>query len=174
MKKLITVLLVLSMVVGLFPVLAIGSSAEEEIEYGLNAKIYQLVAKSDVLPYSNDRYYDIVGTTSGEGARCSFDDTVRFANALPTLIKTSKEDTARAETGLTSLTGWHDADGYIMKWEGTITAAATGDYTLVGRKIDNGFLAYVDQNGNGAFEANEIFYDYASPNHWFDGNEDRL
>ena len=127
MKKLITVLLVLSMVVGLFPVLAMGASADEEIEYGLNAKIYQLKAMDSVLPYSHDRYYDIVGTSSDRGARCSFDDTVRFANALPVLIKTSKEDTGRAETGLTGLTGVFGADGYLIKWEGTVTAASTGD-----------------------------------------------
>ena len=176
MKKTLAILLAIAILACSIPAFTLVSYADGEDENidGLNAKIYQLVAKPEVMPYNHDRYYDIVGTTSGRDPRCSFDDTVRFANALPTLMKTSKVDPTHNATGLGGLDGIFGADGYLMKWEGTVTAATTGDYTFVGRKIDNGFLAFVDQNGNGTFEANEVYYDYASPNHWFDGGEDRL
>ncbi|MBO7740259.1 MAG: hypothetical protein J6S34_01940, partial [Clostridia bacterium] len=174
MKRTLALLLVIAMLACSIPAFALVSFAEGENTDGLNAKIYQLKALPDVMPYTNDRYFDIVGTTSGEGPRCSFDDTVRFENALPTLLYTSKIDPAHNGTGLTGLDGIFGADGYFMKWEGTVTAATTGDYTMVGRKIDNGFLAFVDQNGDGAFTSDEKFFDYASPNHWFDGGEDRL
>ena len=174
MKRTLALVLVIAMLACMLPAFSIASVAADEPETGLNAKIYQLVAKPEVMPYSHDRYYDIVGTASDRGARCSFDDTVRFHNALPTLLYTSKEDTGRAATGLTGLDGVFGADGYLIKWEGTITATTTGDYTIVGRKIDNGCLVYVDQNGDGEFTADERYFDYASPNHWFDGGEDRL
>ncbi|MBR6769397.1 MAG: hypothetical protein IKM34_07935 [Clostridia bacterium] len=175
MKRTLAILLAIAILACSIPAFTLVSFAEGEDKNidGLNAKIYQLVAKPDVMPYSHDRYYDIVGTSSDRNPRCSFDDTVRFANALPTLMATSKIDHGHDATGLTGLDGIFGADGYLMKWEGTVTAPA-GNYTFVGRKIDNGFLAYVDQNGNGQFEAGEVYYDYASPNHWFDGGEDRL
>lgn len=174
MKRTLALVLVLAMLACMLPAFSIASVAADEDHSGLNAKIYQLVAKPEVMPYSHDRYYDIVGTASDRGARCSFDDTVRFHNALPTLLYTSKEDTSKAATGLTGFDGIFGDNGYLIKWEGTITAATTGDYTIVGRKIDNGCLVYVDQNGDGEFSADERYYDYASPNHWFDGGADRL
>ena len=160
----------------MLPAFTLVSFADEGGENinGLNAKLYQLKALSTVMPYSGDRYYHIVGTTTNRDPWCRFDDTVRFENALPTLLFTSKIDPAHTATGLTGLDGIFGADGYLMKWEGTVTAATAGDYTMVGRKIDNGFLAFVDQNGDGEFTSDEKFYDYASPNHWFDGGEDRL
>lgn len=173
MKRTLAILLAIAILACSIPAFTLVSFAEGEDKNidGLNAKIYQLVAKPDVMPYNHDRYYDIVGTTTDRFEHWSFDDTVRFEKALPTLLKTSKEDAGRAATGLTNIEEKFPADGYLIKWQGTVTAAETGDYTFVGRDIDNGFLAFVDQNGDGEFTSNEKFYDYASPNHWFYGKE---
>lgn len=61
--------------------------------------------------------------------------------------------------------GAGNADWYIYKWTGTMTAKEAGTYTLIARKIDNGFVMKVD--GDKVFE-------YWGAAHWFDGANDRL
>ncbi len=136
------------------------------IQDGLVAKVYQLQSKPDVDQFNKDHYFDIIGTTTGEGHHVSFDDVQRFSSSIDQLLAISK--TVETDVAVTGIAPPLGRDGYITKWTGTVTAAADGTYYLVGHKVDNGFAMFVDQNGNGVFEDNELFYDYWAANHWFD------
>ena len=177
MKRTLALVLVIAMLACMLPAFSIASVAADEPETGLNAKIYQLVAKPDVMPFAAGRYDGIVGTSTSRDPWCKYDDVRRFDASIDTLLATSKVVSVSQTTDFAP-THHGDRDGegngYFVKWEGTITAKTTATYYPVGRKIDNGFVMFVDQNGNGEFEANEKEYEYWAINHWFDGSNDRL
>lgn len=167
MKKFLAILLVLSMLVCMLPAFSFAAEEEEDIK-GLNAKVYQLATLPTAEPFDNDwRYHNIIGSATGEGEYCGYNDTQRFTSSIDQLMLTSKVYSTKEN--LTSFAPPLGRDGYIAKWEGTITAAEAATYYIVARQIDNGFAMYVDQNGNGEFEDNELFFEYWARNHWFDG-----
>ncbi|MBQ7364977.1 MAG: hypothetical protein IJW46_05215 [Clostridia bacterium] len=167
MKRFLAILLVLSMLACMLPAFSFAAEEEEDIS-GLNAKVYQLNTLATAQPFDNDwRYHNIIGTSTNEYEYCGYDDTQRFASSIDQLMLTSKVYSTASD--LTSFTPPLAKDAYITKWEGTITAKEAATYYLVARQIDNGFAMYVDQNGNGTFEDNELFFDYWAINHWFDG-----
>ncbi|MBQ8288607.1 MAG: hypothetical protein IJX76_07545, partial [Clostridia bacterium] len=95
-------------------------------------------------------------------ARVSFDGNEKFDASIDALINGSM---LMAEEKVTSVTLGNEANWYIYKWTGTMTAKEAGTYTLIGRKIDNGFTMFVD---------GEKVYEYWGASHWFDGAGDRL
>jgi hypothetical protein len=172
MKRILAILLVLSMLVCMLPAFSFAASAEEEEDIsGLNAKVYQLATLPTAQPFDNDwRYHSIIGTATNEGEYCGYNDTQRFVSSIDQLMLTS--NVYSTKENLTSFAPPLGRDAYITKWEGTITAAEAATYYIVARQIDNGFAMYVDQNGNGEFEANELFFEYWARNHWFDGENE--
>ena len=174
MKRTLAIILVISMLVCMLPAFSLGiTAAEDENISGLNAVLYQMKCKDGVI---NERPWDFEGVIQGKngrGADCSYNDSKHFDASIDTLLHITKEwpeFTGQTSTSLDLI----DKNGYILKWDGTITATEDGTYTLVGRKIDNGFVAFVDVDGDGEIEDNEKFYEYWAENHWFDGGEDRL
>ena len=77
MKKFLAILLVLSMLVCMLPAFSFAAEEEEDIK-GLNAKVYQLVTLPTAEPFDNDwRYHNIIGSATGEGEYCGYNDTQR-------------------------------------------------------------------------------------------------
>ncbi len=95
------------------------------------------------------------------GAYCGYDNVKQFDDSIDGLLEKSF---VRETVDVTDVNAGNQ-DNYIMKWTGTMTAAESGTYTLIGRKIDNGFVMFV--NG-------EKVYEYWGASHWFDGASDRL
>ncbi|MBR2987829.1 MAG: hypothetical protein IKC63_07390 [Clostridia bacterium] len=174
MKRIISLTLVLCMLFCMLPVFSMATAAAEgEVASGLNATLYQLVCAQDKYNERWGDYEAIIQGKNGRGADCSYNDSKHFDASIDTMLKISKE--WPEFSGQTSSTmDLLDKNGYILKWDGTVTATESGTYYLVGRKIDNGFVAFVDQNDDGVFSADEKFYEYWAENHWFDGGEDRL
>ena len=174
MKRIISLVLVLCMLVCMVPAFTFASvAAEEENISGLNAVLYQMKCKDGVYNERPGDFEAIIQGKNGRGADCSYNDSKHFDSSIETLMKLTKEWPEYSAENVTNLNPI-DKNGYILKWEGTITAAESGTYYLVGRKIDNGFVAFVDDNGNNEIEADEKFYEYWAENHWFDGGGDRL
>ncbi len=123
-------------------------------------------------------YADIIPGKNGYGADKSYQDAKHFDASFDTMLHISKEDPAYAQTDVSTLEVINRGDssnGYMMKWSGTVTAAADGTYYMVGREIDNGFVAFVDKNGDGMIDkTTEKVYEYWAENHWFDGSNNRL
>ncbi len=160
MKKIIAAFLVFAMLVCMVPAFSLAAPADDsEPEYGLMADFYQLIGVSDV----SEVYRDIVGSDSGDDHRDSFDDTQRYDRSIEQLRKVSAE-TGSAEnlTGFTPYDAGASGNGYMIRWTGTITAKTSGTYYFVGHKIDNGFVAFVKQNG----EMKKV-YEYWASHHWF-------
>ncbi len=175
MKRTLALLLALAMLIVMLPAFSLSALPEADtasVQNGLVAKVWQLKAADDQQPFNHNLYYDIIGSTTGRGSYCGFDDVQRFSSSIAQLLETSKivEET----DNVTAISPVYPKDGYMVKWTGTVKATTAGTYYLVGRKIDNGFAMRVDQNGNGTFEDNELFYDYWAANHWFDGADDKL
>lgn len=111
----------------------------------------------------NATYYRAPGVTENyRGAYVGYDNMKQFDYAtqegqLRTYILEGTEKVTSVGAG--------NADWYIYKWTGTMTAKEAGTYTLIARKIDNGFVMKVD--GDKVFE-------YWGASHWFDGANDRL
>ena len=145
MKKLLSIVLVTAMVLSLG---AISVFADTAVAYGINATKYE-----------NTTYVGIMGEDF-YGATTSYDNNKKFDASIDKLIansnKSDPEKTTRVEAG--------SADWYIFKWTGTMTASTAGTYTLIGRKIDNGFVMFVD---------GVKVYEYWGASHWFDGANDR-
>ncbi|MBQ8381967.1 MAG: hypothetical protein IJX47_02045 [Clostridia bacterium] len=107
-------------------------------------------------------YPATIGEDSYE-ARCSFDGNEKFDATIETLINGSL---LMSEEKVTSVSVTNNfGNWYIFKWTGTMTAKEAGEYTLIGRKIDNGFTMFVD---------GVKVYEYWGASHWFDGADDRL
>ncbi len=168
MKRTLSLILVFAMLVCMIPAFSLVSAAADDVEYGLNADFYQLSGKGN----QSDTYRNVIGTDTGEGAQADYNDTQRFDQSIERLLELSVVESTRQN--VTSfppvLPGWQtgeplDRDGYMIKWTGTITAKESGTYTLVGRKVDNGFVAFVKQNG----EMKKV-YEYWAGRHWFDAD----
>ena len=175
MKRTLAILLVISMLVCMLPAFSLGITAAEEPEdiSGLNATLYQLKCADGVNNQRPEDFEAIIQGKNGRGADRSYNDSKHFDASIDTLLYCSKEWSEYTGQTVTEF-GTIDKNGYILKWEGTITATESGTYYLVGRKIDNGFVAFIDDNGDGEIQDNEKFYEYWAENHWFDGSEDRL
>lgn len=169
MKRTLALLLVFAMLVCMVPAFSLVSTAAEELVYGLNADFYQMLKTEDNTTYNNAPYSRIIGTATERGPLASFEDTQRFDASIEQLMDKSIEVKGTQETGLTDFGALMAQDGYIYKWTGTITAKADGTYWLVGNKIDNGFVAFVKQDG-----AMKKVFEYWTTNHWFDTGEDYL
>ncbi len=145
MKKLLSIVLVIAMTLSLG---ALSVSADNASAIGINATKYE-----------NTTYVGILGEDY-YGATTSFENNKKFDASIDKLVKASNkgntEKVTRVEAG--------NADWYIFKWTGTMTAKEAGTYTLIGRKIDNGFSMSVDGTK---------VYEYWGASHWFDGANDR-
>ena len=118
-------------------------------DLGMNSTLYYMPG-----------YLEIIGEDS-RGATTSFENNTKFDATIEDLIKTSYKV---EETAATSISIHGDGDWFIQKWTGTMTPAVGGDVTLIGRKIDNGFVMFVD---------GKKVYEYWGASHWFDGANDR-
>ncbi len=106
-------------------------------------------------------YVGTIGEDS-RSARVDYEGNKKFDASIEALLNGSilyetTEDVTEVKPGT--------SDWYIYKWTGKMTAAEAGDYTLIGRKIDNGFVMKVD---------GKKVYEYWGASHWFDGGNDRL
>ncbi len=173
MKKALALLLVLCMTACLLPAFALVSTAAGSVQYGLTADFYQIVEEG--VGHYGAQYGPLVGNTDNRGARLDYGDSKHFDQSIDAILNSS---VAITEYGATNVTAFDeelgkgqkfDKDGYMIKWEGTVTADKDGTYYLVGRQVDNGFTMFVEQNG----EMKKV-YEYWAFNHWFDGNNDRL
>lgn len=136
----------------------------DEPQPGLTAEFWQFIGKAN----RSNVYGDIIGTNTNRGPHVSFDDTQRFDSSIEQLKFVSVID--HSEDGLTDIHGRPFArDGYLIHWIGTVTAATSGTYTFIGNKLDNGFVAFVEQNG-----IMEKKFEYWASNHWFDSGNDYL
>ena len=98
----------------------------------------------------------------GRGARVGYDNLNQFDATIDGMIQNARvTETTENVTKLELL----NQDWYMLKWTGTIKAKESGTYTLIGRKIDNGFVMKVD---------GKKVYEYWGGSHWFDGADDRL
>lgn len=144
MKKLLSLALAAAMTLSLG---ALAVSAETPAT-GLNATKYESATYMNIL------------VEDYRGATTSFDGNKKFDASIEKQLKASNagapEKVTRIEAG--------NADWYINKWTGTMTAKDAGTYTLIGRKIDNGFAMFVD---------GVKVYEYWGASHWFDGAGDR-
>ena len=79
MKKVLALLLIAVMMVGVLPALTFTAMADgETTQKGLTATVWQTRGEND----TKDVYWNIIGTNSGDGNRCSYDDTQRFDASL--------------------------------------------------------------------------------------------
>lgn len=106
--------------------------------------------------------YPVVIGEDSYGASCSFDNNKKFDASIETMLNGSV--LVSTEENVTEVKAGNE-DWYIYKWTGTMTASEAGTYTLIGRKIDNGFAMFVD---------GKKVYEYWGASHWFDGSNDRL
>lgn len=161
MRKFLAMLLAASMLICMVPAFSLVATAEgeEEVQYGLNADYYAIPG----IRYDASPYRGVIGTDSGEDERASFDDTQRYDESINQLLSISVVD-GTTENVTEFWNNLPNQDGYMIKWTGTITAAASGTYYFAGREIDNGFVAKVEQNGE-----MKTVYEYWASHHWFDG-----
>lgn len=94
-------------------------------------------------------------------ARVGYENLKQFDGTIEKLLEGSLLTTTEKVTEVKP----GNSDWYIYKWTGKMTAKEAGTYTLIARKIDNGFVMKVD--GDKVFE-------YWGASHWFDGGNDRL
>ncbi len=148
MKKFLSIALAASMVASL----GIGfASAAEEAPAGINATYYNLPG-----------YVGDILTEDGYGARCGYEGNKQFDATIDKLLNASAVTETKEHVTSVNARNW---DYYVIKWTGTLTAKESGTYTLIGRKIDNGFAMKVD---------GKKVYEYWGASHWFDGGNDRL
>ena len=119
-------------------------------DLGMNSTLYYMPTYGQIL--EEDSY----------GASVSFENNTKFDASIDAMINSSY---LVEETSATSISIHGDGDWFIQKWTGTMTPLLSGDVTLIGRKIDNGFVMLV--NG-------QKVYEYWGASHWFDGANDRL
>lgn len=146
MKKFLSILLVAAMTLSLG---VLSATADTAVPMGIKATKYE-----------NTTYVRTIGEDS-YGASCSFDNNEKFDASIDGILKGSNKGETEKVTSVTA----GNADWYIFKWTGTMTAKESGTYTLIGRKIDNGFTMFVD---------GVKVYEYWGAQHWFDGGNDRL
>jgi hypothetical protein len=120
----------------------------------INATYYK--APSTVGYIGNDRLVE-----DNRSARVGYENLKQFDGTIEKLLEGSLLTTTTKTTDVKA----GGSDWYIYKWTGTMTAKEAGTYTLIARKIDNGFVMKVD--GDKVFE-------YWGASHWFDGGNDRL
>ena len=176
MKRIITALLVVAMVVTMLPAFAISTSAAEKakIEEGLNADWWLSVAELNEGESGHfDAYKRIMGWHGGY--RASFDDNRKFDQAIDAMLHISAK--TGTKTDITEFGGGFGRDDYkaaskinsdneyMVNWKGTIKATTAGTYKFIGNKVDNGCVIFV--NGEKAYE-------YWGASYYFDGNEENL
>lgn len=146
MKKLLSLALAAAMTLSLG---ALAVSAETPAT-GLNATKYE---------NPNYDYVSIIGQDD-RNPTTDFTHNKKFDASIEKLLKASNPGATEKVDRLAP----HGGDWYITKWTGTMTAKDAGTYTLIGRKIDNGFAMFVD---------GIKVYEYWGASHWFDGAGDR-
>lgn len=161
MKKVLAILLVVAMMAGVLPALTFTAMADgETTQPGLTAEAWLFRGEHN----TSEVYRHLIGSDSGDNARCSFDDTQRFDASIERLKKASTIH--EPVTNVTEFPGVLEGrDGYMYHWTGTMTSATGGTYWFAAKKIDNGFVAVV--NG-------ERKYEYWASHHWFNGDNDFL
>lgn len=150
-NKLLVVFLAVAIVLSSIAVTTLTTSAAEMVA-GINSTVYYVPG-----------YLEII--KGGQGETASFEDNTHFDDTIEDLLATSY---LIEESAATSISIHPDTDPYknwfIQKWTGTMTPKASGEVTLIGRKIDNGFVMIV----------NDVkVYEYWG-NHYFDDAEHRL
>lgn len=172
MKKTLATLLSASMLLSVVP--AIGSSvsaAEPERVEGLTMTSYTFVAHQ---PQWSPAYAHLMGQKA-MGYQCYFDDTTKmFDRTIDDLLEWSEVMGSEDATGFgnpddilvrhSTKDDGNYRDNYLIKWEGKVTAANDVKFTVVGNKIDNGFIMFID---------GERVYEYWGTG-YFDGNDDKL
>ena len=174
MKRTLAILLVLSMLVCMLPAFSLGITAaeEEEVQLGLNADFYAIPG----IRNHDGAYKGIIGTRSGDYEYCGYDDTQDFDKYKEQLLKVSANGNDTISEDMNVFPPYKDGnrqlpglDGYMIQWTGTVTATTSGTYYLVGHELDNGFVAFVEQDG----EMKKV-YEYFAAFHWFDGNNESV
>lgn len=102
-------------------------------------------------------YWDIL-KYNYKGGLLDYTEMKKFDESIDALLTVSK--LFEKNEKVTSLESSYDDKVKVIKWEGTLTAKDTGDYTLIGRKVDNGFTMFV--NG-------EKVYEFWGCEHWIEG-----
>ncbi len=170
MKKIITVLLVLTMVIGLVPAFAVSAAdpAAEEPEKGLNGTYWMSLAEvENGEPGNSDAWRRIMDwhgkdNCKDKTAEESYQTNEWFDTAIDQMIYTSYKwpTVGNGEYGF--IQGWGRDDykaethanlgdnEYMVQWTGTMKAANAGTYTFNAISLDNGAVIFVD--GEKAFE----------------------
>lgn len=172
MKKIISLVLVLVMVLCMVPAFAVSA---DEPEMGLNATFWHSVAEvEDGESGHADAWRRLMGW-HGMGKSTSYDTNEQF-DKIDQMVKISYEWPAFGNGNLTFAEGF-DRDtyhaqtpqtgdnDYMVKWTGTMTVKSPGTYTFVANALDNGVAIFVD--GGKAFE-------WWGPDSWFDEELDPL
>ncbi len=176
MKRFITVLLVISMVIGLVPVFAVTATetkSEVEIVDGLAMQSY--VMKALTSNWNPGGYASIIGEDYN-AELCDYAGNKKFDQSIQDLLDWSYQPEKHSQTGLTNFSQYdggyvRDAFGspndniYLLNWTGTVTATEDVTFTLVGHKVDNGFVFNMD---------GERYYEYWGASHWFDDDDHYL
>ncbi len=149
-NKLLVVLLALAILVSGIAVTTLTTGAADGDVAGINSTVYYMPTYGEILV--EDSY----------GASVSFDNNTKFDATIDEMINSSY---LVETTAATSISIHGDGDWFIQKWTGTMTPVVGGEVTLIGRKIDNGFVMFVD---------GVKVYEYWGASHWFDGADDRL
>ncbi len=99
------------------------------------------------------------------------DDTQRFDSTIDTLMDYNALDTGKTRENVTSFVtsenpdAYWNEDNYLIHWTGTVTAERAGDYTFLGKELDNGLMIKV--NGEKVFE-------FWGISHWYLDQEQPL
>ena len=179
MKRFITVLLVLSMVVCMFPSFAIATSAEEEttIKEGLNASFWLSVSEYEDGEVGHwDTWKRVMGWHGGYTT--SFENNRKFDQAIGAMLTTSAKTGSKADVtefagaygrndyqAATGVKGDRWDNGYMVNWKGTMKATTPGTYTFIAHKVDNG--CYIEIGGEKAFE-------FWGASYYFDGDNENV
>lgn len=129
-------------------VTAEGIFTEDEVDfgnYGINTS------------FRGFNYWEIL-TFDNKGGLQNYNNMKKFDNTIDALITASK--LIETKENVTSLDSSYDDRVKVIKWEGTLTAKDTGDYTLIGHKVDNGFAMFVND---------KKVYEFWGAEHWLEG-----
>lgn len=148
MKKILSFALATSMVASLGILSASAEETADESVSGLSMTSYELIASTSAW---DDCYSLILGSDSGS-QYAGYTGTKKFDQSLSELLSWStKTGSAADQTGFSSYNGDFakslgaaNDNNYLLNWTGTLTAKEDITFTLVGHKLDNGFVLKID------------------------------
>ena len=176
MKKALSTLLAVCMLLSVIPAFGLVSNAApsekaaQTVE-GLTLTSYAFVAHQ---PEWGDAFKHLMGQKS-MGYQLNYDTNKMYDQTIDDLLYWSEKMGEPEETtefgdpdsivrrASTKDTGNY-LNNYLIKWEGTITAAQDMKFTVVGNKIDNGFIMTID---------GKRVYEYWGTG-YFDHDDDKL